>query len=143
MKLVTGIICGVFLGYMFWEGRMETTVKNENGVVYIPILDSCLNEVETIGNWNILSYELMKFGMKTGTENVNTFLKIERSGSVADLLTVIHQNLIKCIPNMQVKYSNSNIFQQDINELFEVSKESEVMIRIQGGEATAYFNNKK
>ena len=103
------------------------------GTLRIPILTECPINLKELEIPQIKSVELVSFDLNISGSNVNSYLHIEHKGLPSVVLTKVQGTLENCIPNVLVKYDNSELLAQDLDNYKSVSLTKPVYIKAANG----------
>ena len=127
------IIITVMLLISCGEAAKNEAMDEAYGTLRIPVLAECPINLKELEIPQINRVELVKFDMNISGSNVNSYLHIEHKGLPSVVLTEVHNNLKHCIPNTLVKYDNSEMLAQDLNNYKSVSLTNSVYIKADKG----------
>lgn len=111
------------------EASKNEAMDESYGTLRIPVLTECSINLKSLEIPQITSIELVNFDINIAGSNVNSFLHIIHTGLPSVVLTKVHSNLKKCIPNTLVKYDNSEMLAQDLDNYKSVSLTNSVYIK--------------
>ena len=115
------------------EASKNEAMHETYGTLRIPVLAECSINLKEFEIPQINSLELVSFDMNVAGSNVNSYLHIEHTGLPSVVLTKVHSNLKNCIPNVLVKYDNSELLAQDLDNYKSVSLTKTVYIKADNG----------
>jgi hypothetical protein len=115
------------------EASKNEAIDKTYGTLRIPVLSECPINLKELEIPQIKSVELVSFDMNIAGSNVNSYLHIEHTGLPSLVLTKVHSNLKNCIPNVLVKYDNSELLSEDLDNYKSESLTKPVYIKADNG----------
>jgi len=127
------IITTIMLLISCGDASKNEAIVEAYGTLRIPVLAECPVNLKELEIPQINRVELVRFDMNISGSNVNSYLHIEHTGLPSAALTKVHINLKSCLPNTLVKYDNSEMLAQDLDNYKSVSLTNSVYIKADKG----------
>ncbi|KAA1156910.1 hypothetical protein EU508_18475 [Pseudoalteromonas fuliginea] len=128
--IITTIIFLISCGEVSKKEALDETY----GTLRIPVLTECPIDLKELEIPQIKSLELVSFDLKISGSNVNSYLHIEHKGLPSVVLTKVQGTLGNCIPNILVKYDNSELLAQDLDNYKSASLSKPIYIKADNGQ---------